>query len=60
MESSKVRAYPDEDLLASSDSEDEVDNFLPNTIVTNDSAELNTHFCEPYFNSTMGGRDLRV
>ena len=40
METSKVRADPDEDLLASSDSEDEGDNLLPQKIVTNNSAEI--------------------
>ena len=60
MESSKVRMDPDDDLLASSDSEEEDSNISPKKNGTNDSAGINIYFCESYFNSTMGGRDVRV
>ena len=58
MESSKVRMDPDDDLLASSDSEEEDSNISPKKNGTNDSAGINIYFCESYFNSTMGGRDV--
>ena len=51
-----------EDLLVSSDSEDDNESQHAQQERNNavNQADTNRNFCEPYFNSTMGGRDLRV
>ena len=52
-----------EDLLVLSDSEDDNDDQHQQQNEQNNAitpADKNRNFCEPYSNSTMGGRDLRV
>ena len=49
-----------EDLLASSDSECDTDHEQKERNNAMNQADMNRNFCKPYFNSTMGGRDLRV